>query len=227
MRIGGSGAREFGSAGGRERGGSAVCERSGSEVAFRFATAADATEIHRLVVDNLEAGHLLPRSIANVEEHAARFLVAEVDGAIVGCAELAPLSEAVAEVRSLVVDQPHRGRGIGAQLVARVAAAGTSRGFATLCAFTHEPSIFVRLGFSIVPHVWVPEKIAHDCTGCALFRRCGQYAVTLALRAGATVRPERAAAVIHGRGVAVRRSNIERIRLQPVACDEPAEAVPA
>jgi N-acetylglutamate synthase-like GNAT family acetyltransferase len=197
-------------------------------LSFRTATAADAAEIHTLVVENLEAGHLLPRSSANIEEHAARFLVAEMDGAIVGCAELAPLSDAVAEVRSLVVDQPHRGRGIGGQLVRRVAAAGASRGFATLCAFTHEPSIFVRLGFSIVPHVWVPEKIAHDCTGCSLFRRCGQYAVTLALRAGASVRPERPAAVIHGRGVAARRSNIERIRLQPVACaDDTVEAVPA
>ena len=181
---------------------------------FRFATAADATEIHRLVVDNLEAGHLLPRSIANVEEHAARFLVAEVDGAIVGCAELAPLSEA------------SRKSGLSSS-INRIAAVGlargwwhesrrpaTSRGFATLCAFTHEPSISFAWD-SRSCRTLGAEKIAHDCTGCALFRRCGQYAVTLALRAGATVRPERAAAVIHGRGVAVRRSNIERIRLQP------------
>ena len=58
------------------------------------------------------------------------------------------------------------------------------RGYSTLCAFTHEPSHFVRLGFTIVPHIWVPEKIAHDCNGCALFRKCGQYAVRLPLRAG-------------------------------------------
>jgi hypothetical protein len=87
------------------------------------------------------------------------------------------------------------------------------------------------MGFSIVPHVWVPEKIAHDCTGCALFRRCGQYAVTLPLRAGANVRPERPAAVIQGRGVAVRRSNIERLELRTASRPEPrdktAEAVPA
>jgi hypothetical protein len=28
-----------------------------------------------------------------------------------------------------------------------------------------------------VPHEWLPEKISTDCSTCALFRRCGQYAV--------------------------------------------------
>lgn len=193
MIIGGSGAREL-----------------------RTATTADAPAIHRLIADNLEAGHLLPRTVADIEQHASRFVVADGSDTVVGCAELAPLSDAVAEVRSLVVDHAFRGRGIAGQLVARVAAAGAEKGFATLCAFTHEPGHFVRLGFSIVPHIWVPEKIAHDCTACSLFRRCGQYAVTLPLRAGASVRPERPAAVIQGRGVTARRSTIERLQLRPV-----------
>lgn len=161
------------------------------DIVLRSATQADAADIFRLIADNLEAGHLLPRSIDNIEEHASRFVVAEISGHVVGCAELAPLSPGVAEVRSLVVDQPFRGRRIGGELVGRVAADGAARGFDMLCAFTHEPAHFVRLGFSIVPHIWVPEKIAHDCTGCALFRKCGRSAVTLPLRAGASVRPYR------------------------------------
>ena len=198
-------------------------------ILLRAATEADAAAIHRLITANLEAGHLLPRSISDIEQHASRFVVAEGEhGAqIIGCAELAPLSASVAEVRSLVVAAEFRGRQIGKQLVAQIAAAGAAQSFATLCAFTHEPGHFVRLGFTLVPHIWVPEKIAHDCTGCALFRHCGQYAVTLPLRAGASVRPERPAAVIHGRGVAVRRSNIERLQLQPVPSGADTEAVPA
>jgi amino-acid N-acetyltransferase len=199
-------------------------------IGLRAATTADAPSIHRLVAANLEAGHLLPRSIADIEQHAARFIVAAADGAVVGCAELAPLSPTVAEVRSLVVDEAFRGRQIGAQLVARLAAGAVARGFATLCAFTHQPSHFVRLGFTIVPHIWVPEKIAHDCTGCALFRRCGQHAVTLPLRAGASVGPERPAAVIHGRGIAPRRATIERLQARPAAAaerDARVEPIPA
>ena len=55
------------------------------------------------------------------------------------------------------------------------------RSIARLCAFAHDPAFFVRRGFSIVPHTWVPEKIAHDCFSCPLFRNCGQYAIVLEL----------------------------------------------
>ena len=201
-----------------------------NQVTFRQATVADAAAVHRLIVENLEVGHLLPRTMDDVVAHAPRFLVAEENGAVVACAELAPLSATVAEVRSLVVDEPARGRQIGPRLVAELANGAVGRGFSTLTAFTHDPSHFVRLGFSIVPHMWVPEKIALDCTSCPLFRRCGQYAVTLALRAGVYVRPERPAAVIYaGRVAAGRKPNVERLQL-PADAPAPArdrEAIPA
>jgi N-acetylglutamate synthase-like GNAT family acetyltransferase len=198
-----------------------------NQVAFRQASAADAAAIHRLICENLEAGHLLPRTLDDVAEHATRFLVAAGDGgAVIACAELAPLSGRVAEVRSLVVDGPARGRHIGPRLVAELGSDAASRGFSTLCAFTHEPGHFVRLGFTIVPHMWVPEKIAHDCTACPLFRKCGQYAVTLPLRDGVKIRPEQPPAVIYGgRDVAARRPNIERLHLQ--ADEKGRQAVPA
>jgi amino-acid N-acetyltransferase len=188
------------------------------DTTFRQAAAGDAPAIHALIVENLEAGHLLPRTFEDVEARTPRFLVAESAGRVVACAELAPLSGAVAEVRSLVVDEGSRGRQIGPTLVAELASRAVARGFATLSAFTHDPSHFVRLGFTIVPHMWVPEKIAHDCTACPLFRRCGQYAVTLALRPGVQVRPIPPAAVIHGgRAAAARRPTVERLQLPPSA----------
>lgn len=201
------------------------------DITLRVARAEDVPALHRLIVENLEAGHLLPRSVEDLERHAHRFVVADHDSrGVVGCGELAPLGETVAEVRSLVVHHACRGRHIGPALVDRIAGDATVRGFSTLCAFTHEPSHFVRLGFTIVPHMWVPEKIAHDCTSCALFRRCGQLAVTLALRAGVSLRPQEPAAVIYGgRTVAPRKFNVERLRLRHV--DDPEadqrEPVPA
>ena len=201
-------------------------------ISLRRATTADVPAIHELIADNLEAGHLLPRSITDVEQHALRFVVAESDTRVIGCAELAPLSDSVAEVRSLVVHEAFRGRRIGGELVASIAATAKEQGFETLCAFTHEPAHFVRLGFSLVPHIWVPEKIAHDCTGCALFRKCGQYAVTLPLRAGASVRPDPPSIVIRARGVALRPSNVERLqfharRQSETQPDPAAERIPA
>jgi amino-acid N-acetyltransferase len=203
-----------------------------NQLIFRQATADDAAAIHRLIDTNLEVGHLLPRTMDDVVAHAPRFTVADLGGGVIACAELAPLSTTVAEVRSLVVDESARGQHIGPRLIAELATSAVARGFDTLCAFTHQPGHFVRLGFTIVPHMWVPEKISHDCTSCPLFRKCGQYAVTLALRSGVLIRPEEPAAVIYaGRIAPARKPNVERLQLEPStgsgAEEARREAVPA
>src|SRR5687767_6391289 len=100
-------------------------------VVLRAARSVDADAIHSLIAGNLEVGHLLPRSLEDVTEHIARFFVAEVDGTVVGCAELARLSPSVAEVRSLVVTESLRGQKIGTRLVAHLASSGTAAGYAT------------------------------------------------------------------------------------------------
>ena len=198
-------------------------------VTLRTATMADVADINRLIAENMEAGHLLPRTLDDLQAHAARFTVAAAGDRIVGCAELAPLGTGVAEVRSLVVDEALRGRHIGSGLLDHMSASAAASGFSTLCAFTHDPALFVRLGFTIVPHIWVPEKVALDCTSCPLFRHCGQYAVMLPLRPGVSVRPERPAALIQGsRSIASRRPNIERLHLaSPPVREVEREAVPA
>ena len=148
---------------------------------LRAADAADARKIHQLIASHLSEGHLLPRTIEDVEAHADRFIVAACGTRIVACADLAPLSPSVAEVRSLVVADEARSKGIGQLLVNELARRARVAGFDSLCAFTHAAGYFVRMGFSIVPHPWVPEKIETDCRSCPLFRTCGQYAVMLPL----------------------------------------------
>jgi N-acetylglutamate synthase-like GNAT family acetyltransferase len=150
----------------------------------RRGTTADVSAIAALIEANLADGHLLPRTLEDLTRNAHRFLVVTIDDAVVGCAELAPLSRAVAEVRSLVVDEHYRGRGLGSQLVDELQRAARRDGFSTLCAFTHQPSHFIKHGFSMVPHPWLPEKIATDCYACPKFRTCGQYAMALSLTGG-------------------------------------------
>lgn len=152
-----------------------------AEACVREATAADAAAIHALVADHIVEGHLLPRSLDEIRVHAHRFLVAAQDDRLVGCGELAPLGDDVGEVRSLVIGRDIRRCGLGTEIIRRLMQWATSHGFRRLCAFTHRPSYFVHQGFSIVPHVWLPEKILTDCHSCPHFRRCGQYAVVRAL----------------------------------------------
>ncbi|MBI4477113.1 MAG: GNAT family N-acetyltransferase, partial [Acidobacteria bacterium] len=80
---------------------------------IRTGTGKDARRIHALITANQAEGHLLPRSLPEIEEHAHRFVVVTERRRIVACGELAPLSATMAEVRSLVVDPAHRAQGLG------------------------------------------------------------------------------------------------------------------
>jgi N-acetylglutamate synthase-like GNAT family acetyltransferase len=146
-------------------------------ITLRTATPADADAIHALIAEHLAEGHLLPRERSEIAIHATRFVVALRGGFVIACAELAPLSRSVGEVRSLVVGSGARSAGVGRRIVDELLRRAEVSGFEKLCAFTHSPAYFVHMGFSIVPHVWLPEKILMDCHACPRFRQCGQYAV--------------------------------------------------
>ena len=146
-------------------------------IALRTASPDEADAIHALIVEHLAEGHLLPRQLQEIAVHAHRFVVAVQNDQVLACAELAPLSRGVSEVRSFVVSREARSLGVGRQIIDELARRATMAGFDKLCAFTHAPGFFVHLGYSIVPHVWLAEKIVTDCHSCVHFRHCGQYAV--------------------------------------------------
>jgi amino-acid N-acetyltransferase len=152
---------------------------------LRSATASDAATLHAIISANQEEGHLLPRTLDELTGHAERFVVAVGGRRIVGCAELAPLSPHVAEVRSLAVQARERRGGVGTMLVDELRRRARREGYEKLCAFTHTPGYFIHMGFSIVPHLWLAEKVFTDCVKCPLFRQCGQYAMVVPLAAAA------------------------------------------
>ena len=152
-----------------------------TDLIIRTGAPADAEALYQLITSHLQEGHLLPRQLDELRQHAHRFVVCEVGGEIKACAELAPLSKRVAEVRSLVVSQDFRRVGLAARLVGELRRRAKAAEFEMLCAFTHDARFFVRQNFSIVPHLWLPEKISTDCVTCPLFRSCQQYAMVMAL----------------------------------------------
>lgn len=153
------------------------------DVIIRPAVAAEAPVLHQLISADLDAGHLLPRTLAEVTTYADRFVVATSGADVIGGAALAPLSHTVAEIRSLVIDARWRRNGIGTRLIRALMEQATRQRFSTLCAFVHDASPFVRLGFSLVPHVWMTEKIMTDCRTCSRLRHCRQHALRLDLDA--------------------------------------------
>jgi amino-acid N-acetyltransferase len=152
-----------------------------SPITLRTAEPREAKKLHALIQANLEEGHLLPRTLDELAAHASRFVVAVKGRKIVGCAELAMLSPTVAEVRSLAVDAAARGSRVGTTIVDELRRRARREGFEKLCAFTHAPGYFTHMGFSIVPHTWLLEKIFTDCVKCPQFRTCGQYGLVVPL----------------------------------------------
>ena len=162
---------------------------------IRRAEPAHAPVLHALITANLEEGHLLPRTLDELKVHAGRFTIAMRGKRVVGCAELAPLSAHVAEVRSLAVDAKERQYGVGTVLVEELRRRAREDGYDKLAAFTHAPGYFSQIGFSIVPHLWVPEKVFTDCVKCPKFRQCGQYGMVAPLET-ATDQPQPAVMVV-------------------------------
>lgn len=154
---------------------------SRSRITLRTGDSSQVPMLHELITASLEEGHLLARSLGEIAAHAERFVVAVRGRTVVGCADLAPLSPQVAEVRSLAVRRAERGSGVGTLLVDELHRRAHRAGYEKLCAFTHAAGYFVQRGFSIVPHLWLPEKIFVDCVRCPRFRQCGQYAMVLPL----------------------------------------------
>lgn len=104
---------------------------------------------------------LLERSAEEVEGLLSTFWVAEVDGKIAGCCCLEIYSRKIAEVRSLVVTESERRRGVGRALVAAAVAEAKQRGIAEVFTVTSELEFFGKLNF----HTCLNEKYAlfwHD-----------------------------------------------------------------
>lgn len=141
----------------------------------------DIGNIHDLLADSARAGLVLPRPTTEIRHHLADFLIAYIDDEIAGCISLRDYGKGLFEVRSLVVEDRWRGRGIGSALVKEVVDLANSRGAHSLFALTYHPHLFQRLGFRIVPKELFPQKVWTDCRYCAKQHCCDEIALVLDL----------------------------------------------
>ena len=107
-----------------------------------------------------------------------RVLAAE-DGApaILGFGALRRYSPRLAEIRSLVVDDGRRGRGLGRRLVGHLLDEARREGLRRVFVLTRAPDFFERLGFLRVPRESLPEKVFVDCNRCHRRDACDEQAL--------------------------------------------------
>ena len=114
---------------------------------IRRARTSDAETISLLIQEHVPSGELLPRAPEFIAERTLDFLVAMVDGRVVGCVHLDEYSPSVAEVRSLAVDPAHQGRGLGGALVQAAERLASTREYAVLFAVSNNDAFFRSRGY--------------------------------------------------------------------------------
>lgn len=113
----------------------------------RSARPADVRRVYELVEPYAASRILIAKELVDYFEAVQEFVVAELDGDVVGCAALHVLWDDIAEVRTLAVDVAARGHGVGGTLLGTLVDRARSLGLRRLFCLTFEVDFFARHGF--------------------------------------------------------------------------------
>ncbi len=117
---------------------------------IRKASASDIPAILALVAANPET--LLPRTQQEYSELLDTTWVAEIEGQVVGSCVLEIYSPKIAELRSFVVHDQFRDRGVGKELAMAAVEEGERRAIREILVVTSSPDYFEKLGFGDCLH---------------------------------------------------------------------------
>ena len=143
----------------------------------RSANVNDVKAINGLINTYAERDQMLFRSLADIFSNLQMFLVAEQECEIVGCCALEVIWSDLAEVKSLAVDDNHKGKGVGAALVNAAVEKAKIIGVPKVFGLTLKPAFFEKLGFKVINKDELPMKVWSDCARCPKQQNCDETAV--------------------------------------------------
>jgi amino-acid N-acetyltransferase len=138
---------------------------------LRKARIDDVKTIHRMINSSSGKGEMLPRSLMDIYNSLRDFFVYydEDETQIVGVCAMNIIWENLAEIRSLYVDENHRGKGMGRKLVEACISEAITLGLFKIFTLTYKKDFFVQLGFKEIDRNLLPEKIWSDCFRCSKY----------------------------------------------------------
>ena len=120
-------------------------------VTIRLATQNDLPSMRDLILQSVERGEVLPRTLQELTDLLPTFFVAEsTESRIVGTAALEVYSQKLAEIRSLCILPDAQGEGIGKALVRACLDLAREKGIFEVMAITDKESFFRSCGFDYV-----------------------------------------------------------------------------
>ncbi|MCH5312873.1 MAG: N-acetyltransferase [Helicobacter sp.] len=144
------------------------------------ASLADIPAMREIVSIEVKNGVILERSEDEMANAIRSYHLAKdtQNGEIAGFCALYIYSKDLAEVRSLVVKESYRGKGIGSTLVSKALEEGKALGLKEILTLTYKAHLFQRLGFVIIEKSFLPNhKIWADCIKCKHFPICDEIAL--------------------------------------------------
>lgn len=118
-----------------------------SDYIVRAARSADIAGIHALLQPLVEQRILLGKDLAVLYGAVQEFVVAEADGALIGCGALHVMWEDLGEVRTLLVRDDWLHHGVGRAIVEDLERRARELGLSRLFCLTFETDFFLRRGF--------------------------------------------------------------------------------
>ena len=131
-------------------------------MSVRRAKMSDVNDIHSLVNTWAAKGEILPRTLDNIIHDVQNFVVAEMDGKVVGTASLYIYQTGLAEIRSLVVDEVAQKQGQGEALVQYLLEFAHQMELEQIIVLTYIPEYFTQLGFALIDKSSLAENIIED-----------------------------------------------------------------
>jgi len=147
------------------------------------ATLLDIPEMQAMVLAEVKDGIILERNEDEVATNIRSYILAKIEGKLVGYAALHLHSSRLAEIRSLIVADGYRGQNIGKKIVqfALDEAKELSVGEEVLV-LTYLPEFFKKMHFSEIAKESIPEhKIWTDCIKCIHFPVCNEISLVYKL----------------------------------------------
>ncbi|MFF3866929.1 amino-acid N-acetyltransferase [Micromonospora sp. NPDC001898] len=130
------------------------------ELVVRRARTSDVRGIRRLVDTYTGGRRLLSKATVTLYEDVQEFrVVADGDGAVVGCGALHVMWEDLAEIRTVAVDPAYRGRRLGHRIVGELIDAAREIGVARIFVLTFETRFFASFGFAEIDGAPVPQPV--------------------------------------------------------------------
>lgn len=148
---------------------------------IRKARLQDVETMHHLVNKYAEGGLMLSRPRNMFYEYIRDFVVAELDGEIVGTGALHIMWSDLAEIRALAVKEGVTAQGIGRKMVQYCLKEAKELGIPKVFTLTYQPGFFEKLGFTVISKDNMPQKVWSECINCPKFPNCDEICMEIGL----------------------------------------------